>query len=351
MMTFGLFRKVEFFIFIEFIIVSIIVIITYLNHSYFLIKHRLDSHKLQKLNKLFSLMQDAGKPLKLPYLNQTELLLQALSDWDNHAPPSKAWQEIKTAFIKEQMLPVAIQYIAAKNWIRRFFLLRCFEYVIDAQYEPELIRLIKDTVPLISIRTTPLILLSPTKALINALIDKIYQSHQRFQKLYLVQLHASPLLYDVILEKLQESHDPKLRHLCYRILKQIGVTQIFYAEILKDVNSTDFELKLSAIRILGEAEPKASASILITLLKDPNWVVRNNTLQSISQTKNPELLKYVVAALDDESWWVKINAAKVVSNLTEAERNTLNIDEKYRQYQAFDEPQYFLKIHTLRERE
>lgn len=340
---------VEFFIIAEFCIVILLVLITYIYRGYYLYRSTTREIRTAQINVVLQRIQTNQVIEQLPYSVHPHLLIYAFLAWDKTHKGSMVWNKNKVILMKDQILPNAIKYIHSADWIKRFWLLQCFEFYIDIHYEQAFISLINDSFSVISLGTTAIAMQYSTKAVINALIDKIYLAYPQFQKLYIFQLRANYVLYEVIKERLMTSEDSKLRILCYKILKQIGATQQFYTFAIHDVSSNSLELKLAAIRILADANPTAATLVLIELLKHKNWLVRNTAIRSMARLKKEDTIKYIAIATNDASWWVRVNAAKILANFGDEGRALLEISSKTSKLETYQEPMYFLKIHDLRE--
>lgn len=345
----NLYHVVEYFIIAEFFIVLFLVIATYLTRAYYFYRSYMKKIRISKINAELNNIQATQTIKKLPYLRHIHLVIAALVNWDKHHQSTIEWNQNKIILMKEQILPQAVKFITSKDWSKRFLLLQCFDYYIDKTYEESFIRLIYDQSPIVSIETPAIALRFAKKPVIVALVDKIYKAHPKFQKLYLVQLTPNPILYDVVEEQLLSSTDPEMRHLCYRILKQIDITERFYKLAINDIKSPNLELKLSAIRSLIGADPNAISTAIIPLLSDKNWLVRNAAIQTLAKFNKEEVIKYLAQALSDEVWWVRVNAAKMLANFGDEGRALLEISSKNQELAAFNEPEYFLKIRNLRE--
>lgn len=350
MLTRYIHHMADYFIALEFISVIGMVLLLYIVKIYFFLKARIIQVKVASIDKTFEAMQAQHTILALPYPRQTYLLIRAFISWDTMHKNSSTWDKQKSIIMQTQILPNAIKYINSRDWGKRFWLLECFKYYIDNNYETVFIKLIYDKFDVVSLKTIVIALHYATKPVIEAIVDKIAHAHPRFQKLYIIQLHANPMLYQVINEKLSTETSPLLRQTCYRILQQIGATPQFYQFAIRDLASSDLELKLSTMPIIAAANPTAATLILMPLLDDPNWLIRNAAIKSIGHLKQIDIIAPVTKALQDPSSWVRENAAKILSNLGEEGNAILETYSDVHKQSKFKEAKYFLKLMSREEK-
>jgi hypothetical protein len=344
MLTHYIHRLADYFIALEFLSVIGMVLLLYIVKAYFFLKARATHVKLAKIDKTFETMRAQQAILPLPYLKQTYLLIRAFTSWDKTHKGSNTWDNQKSVIMQNQILPNAIKYINSHDWSKRFLLLECFKYYIDNKYETIFIKLINDKFDVVSLRTIIIALRYATKPVIEAVVNKITHAHPRFQKLYIIQLHANPMLYQVINERLTTDTSPLLRQTCYRILRQIGATPQFYQFAIHDLESSDMELKLSTMPVIAVTNPTAALPILLPLLDDPNWLIRNAAIKSIGHLNKADILVPITKLLQDPSSWVRENAAKILSNLGTEGNTILETYSDAHKQSKFKEAKYFLKL-------
>ncbi|MBY0545010.1 MAG: HEAT repeat domain-containing protein [Gammaproteobacteria bacterium] len=335
---------IEIFIFLEFFIVLFFVILAYFLYLYIRIKQKLDTKRSHEIDALFLQMDIKGELMQLPYKKHVHLLIETFMAWDKAHKDSQNWQRYHVELMKEQILPAASHYIKSRNWTKRFWLLECLDYYMDQNYETILIKLINDPFSIISIGSTHIAIRFGSRRVLQSLLDKICLEEGHFQVLYISQLTSTPILYTLIEEKLIMSQEAHARESCYRILAEIGAKREFYNFAVNDVDSTNLELKLAAIRLLSDTNPEAATPILIALLKHPNWLVRNAAIRGMAHLKNNAIIPYVIEACNDSTWWVRVNAAKILAQFESPDQN----DALTQELAAFQEPQYFLKIREIK---
>jgi hypothetical protein len=333
----------------EAVIIFLLVICVYMVGFVSYIKKYFDAKKIKKIDHFFINFCHHNNGGHLPYAKQPHIIIRSFFRWDDMRKKDSGWQKHKKDLMRTQVLPSAVKYGQARNWGRRFLLVQCLLYYVDATYEKLVIKLVNDRVPVISINAVKVAINVDTVPVLEALVERINKVTDHFQILYIAQLSVTSALLSVIKTKLSNHEDTRLCRTCYRILKKIGPTDLFFEEAARDVQSKDLELKLSAIRILEKTHKEKATPILIQLLSDENWLVRNIAVQSMSHLEKEAILQPLGNALNDEAWWVRVNAAKVLANLGEEGLALLASYQGERGDEKFQEPSYFMKIRNIRE--
>lgn len=338
---------VKWFIIFEFIVVAAFVLATYGIRLFFLTYKRLDHRLKQKIDAAFLSMMQTGVVKTLPFRSHPALLVTTFMSWDKAHKDSVPWLQIRMAIMQKGILPHASAFSKSRMWTHRYWVVQCFHYYIDTSYQNILIKLIFDKFSVVSISCTDIALKTNEKSVVQALINKICAEHDHIQALYITKMQRTPLVYEVIYKKLQNTHHIRAKLACYRMLQQIRPTKKFYSIAHHDLYHTNLDLRLAAIRILAQADPIAATTPLLILLDDPNWIVRNTVIQHIEALPEDDILKALNKAVDDESWWVRMNAAKVLSGMGEKGLALLEKNSHLHHLHTLKEPAYFLKIHNM----
>lgn len=340
---------VEVVLIFEAIVIFLLIVFVYMVGFVAYIKKYFDAKKIKKIDHFFINFCHHQNSGYLPYAKQPHLLIRSFFRWDDLHKKDTGWQKNKSELMKEKILPNAVKYSQVRNWGKRFLLVQCLLYYVDVTYEKIVIKLINDIIPVVSINAVKVALNLDTTPVLEALVTRISQVTDHFQILYVAQLSATTTLLRVLKDKLSNYQNIKLCKTCYRILKKIGPTDLFFEEASRDIQSKDLELKLSAIRVLEKTDKEKATPILIQLLSDENWLVRNIAVQSMSHLEKEAILQPLGNALHDEAWWVRVNAAKVLANLGAEGHALLATHNIGKSDEKFQEPSYFLKIRDVRE--
>lgn len=340
---------IEWFIIFEFVMVAAIVIGTYIIRFLFIFRRRVDKEIEKKIGDCFTKMMRMGTTFPLPRGASAELLMNAFIAWDKQHEASAEWIKIRVAIMRDSILPQSVKFANSRRWIHRYWLVQCFHYYIDTSYQTVFTKLIFDKFSLVSISCTRTALHMNQKAVIHALVRKVCMVHENFQSLYISQMEAMPILYEVVHEILAAKPTGHIKIACYRILHQIHPLHAFYPMIYSDLYHDNLDVRTAAIRILAEANPVAAAGPLLHLLGDPNWIIRNTVIQSIKLLPEKDILQALNTAVTDENWWVRVNAARVLSEMGAKGLAILQKNAGLKELNTLQEPAYFLKIHDLLE--
>ncbi len=212
-----------------------------------------------------------------------------------------------------------------------------------------LIQLINDERPIISINATRLSNVLVAPSIYQAIIEKLTSIESALQKLYISQLPQNDVLLNVIKNNLINTKSNTLKKLYYDVVYSCGSREDFYDLAQLDIESLDKECQLAAIRVLAQSDPEKAKNKLFSLLKSNDWLIRNSVIQSLVKINISESLDQLAQCLNDESYWVRVNAMKGLLNIGEEGR--LIVTEYMVSNEARFQPlaSYFLDIQKMRE--
>lgn len=329
------------FIVIEVVLVTLLIIGSYLSKAWFMINNVREQKKAAKIRAYFENRDIKTPP---PYPENSGLIFSELSK------TSMITEQEKRDFVKYHMIKRTRRFINSKSFIKRYYLLESFDYYITMKDKPILIQLIKDTRHIIGSKASRLANVLIDKSIYQAIIEKISELDVSIQKLYIAQLVKNDTLLRVIENNLNNTDVKALRKLYYDIAYHCGSDQALYNLALIDVDHSDGECQLAAIRVMALSDPEQAKNKLFTLLKSNDWLIRNSVLQSLMQIKIPESIDELAKCLNDENYWVRINSTKALLNSGDEGRRLLT------DYQASNEARfktvaaYFLDIQKIKEK-
>lgn len=328
------------FLVLELVTVTVLVLLTYVFKLYFSWEKR-SNHK--KRAKILNFLTKKEKNIAPPYLHQPNLWLKVLGKTDQIS------HEEKSQIISEYLLDRVRANISSRNWLKRYYLVKAYQYAITPYDKDTLMKLINDELPIISLSAVSVSYALSSEEIYQAIIDKLLMLDAPTQKIYISSLTRDTALLSLLKKTLSISPSTELKQLCYTILSAIGPNQSFFELAKEDTKENNMECRLSAIPVLAEADPEKAMPMMKELLQDSNWLVRNKVAHTLSLLHHPKSLPLLADCLSDENRWVRVNAAKGLAQLGDEGKLLL---AEYKGMDESVEPSlaaYFLEIQKMRE--
>lgn len=306
----------------EFILITLIVCITYFFRIYSFITKKYRVQTEADLEHYLKTVVSQGKIPEIKTFPQKwkkiYLLLKIIKRLNAHYEKSNNWEKIKDLVVYSILLPLAREASNNnKNWVLRFFSAEVFALNTQKQDEPLIIKLVRDPIQLVSLRALTSALNSGSETAINNIIERMSEERILTQSIYLRIFHNAPLpirdLVENILTRTSEKK-PYLRATCYRVLFQFPPTKIHW-NITADLFSKNLELKLSSLKYLAYADTSNSIEILYELLQDPSWKVRLSVMNILTTLNLPDSIPYIKLAQQDPHWRVSACAQRFLNAL------------------------------------
>jgi len=339
------------FIILEFVVVTLIVIGTYLAKLYFVLKGDINESRAKEVREYFKNRNFSSPPphYKHPHLIITELNKSSLKESD------------KKEIITKHLLEIARPYVNSSNWLHRYFLLECYKVVIEPEDKENIIILINDDVDIVNLNAMNLYYFFDDEEVCQVVFDKLNKLSYAGQEIHIPQLPKCNAFYNVLKKNLVKSSDLKQKYLCYNLLKHLGTPAEFYdlaLADLKDIESiTDFatlgddymNCSLAAIEVMAYADPDKAKKLLLKLLKHKNWLVRNKVIHALGKLMLPGTAKEIAQHLADPEYWVRVNASKELLNFGDEGHNVLAQYVKSESAEHHDDVKYFLDIYKFKQ--
>lgn len=256
------------------------------------------------------------------------------------------WKIISSDLFQLIVLPLARKATINKrnyNWVQRFYAAEAFRISPSVYDEKYILGLVNDTIPLVYLTAIHAGVALGSKIVIYAIILQLAKQRRLTQGAFLEAFeHASPEVIAIIVATLNESHDPYIRTVCYKILLQSP----FYEEKLDlrdDLASSNFELRIAAAKYLTLQDKDEAIPTLVNLLKDPHWEVRVAVINCLGKLNAQSAIPDIADCLRDREWWVRINAGQVLKRMGEAGIKMLEAQDPTKDKFAFDVAQSLLK--------
>lgn len=331
---------IETIILVEFSLIIIITLATYLVKGWYVIKERKRNSTIEQINaylsKLVTFKENFNwREFPGKYRN-LEYLLASIHHLDSSVK-DPAWPKIRQDLVQAVVLPLARDAANSNSWEMRFLAVQAMEHYSEPEDEKLLVKLVNDKIPLVSINAITPALKFGSEHSVNDVITQMAKERPITQSIYLKVLEGAPVnLKGVVENRLETSKDPYIRATCYRILTKFATSQVKQADVLSDMKSNNVELKIAAAKYFAHAEKENSISALTELLQSDLWQVRTVTLNILGSLKSTSVIETLSHYLKDSNWWVRLSAAQSLKGLGEPGKAVLKAQDAKEDKFAFD---------------
>ncbi|NBX84894.1 MAG: HEAT repeat domain-containing protein [Gammaproteobacteria bacterium] len=227
-------------------------------------------------------------------------------------------------------LPYLSEDVASLHWPSRnraamlLQLKNKFLKTLSVHEEAYLLKLMADSIRLVSLNAAIAVCFSPTQKMLDVLID-IFNQNRRSQYEFLTMMtsHAAYRIIPLIQARLIREKDIYTRVFCYRMLRQLPKMEISNPFIKSDLNSEHLDLRLAALAYIAYIEKPHFKDFLIEGLQSIFWEVRARAAKLIGYTRDEHLVPFLEPLLQDKVWWVRFRAAEALSLMGKTGMNVL----------------------------
>ncbi len=292
----------------EIILIIALVMVTY---SLYLFYRRKRQHQQVNIKKIQHYLQTPGALQAIPtswqHLPSAVTALQYVAQHPSSMNPERVLQ------LNEKVIrPLAKQWAKRRFWYFRYLAAKGYSYAAQAEDEAEVLALLQDSHPSVSVEASHVIKRIPTKKLVNALIDKVAHYQRKNYEFYLNVFRELPLkTQEYLVERLGYESRLTEKALCYKMLtlySQVPKLQAAYQE----VQSPNRELAIAAIQYVLAADPQPPVDWLQQLFTDPRREIKIFTLAAVAKHRWSSVIELVVKLLEDPEPLVRLSAAKAL---------------------------------------
>lgn len=300
-----------------------IVIATYALYFIYKTKKLLQNKYIIQIQKYLLTNYDSKQAEKKTldkHLIKLKYLILAITKICNIEKKTQQWEQYKLEFVKKYMLPSARKHAKKIRWFSRFIAAKTFALYAMPEDEKTINQLMQDSKPAVTIECIHAIVHLPTELLINTLIDQIAILRRKSYSLYFEPFkHLPKNKKSIIVKRLMKETDPYKRDICYRILMFFPPEPI-EAFVYQDAKAKTIDLCLSAVRFIAYSEGEKALPFLHQMLYDDRWQIKVIILHALVDLNDTSSIDNIEKLLDDQEWWVKINAANALKKLRNNEK-------------------------------
>ncbi len=309
----------------EILLILITIIGTYVLYFIFIMRKKTKILRSAEIETYLIKLNNNIKPLIFDKKwNKLSCLIKAIqSPSIKVIPPTTTWLEKKKEFIINHILPLARKEAQKKGWYANFLAAKAFNLYANDQDEALIKHLLNSNYNTVALEANSAVANVPTKGLINQVITQVSQKRRKSYDLY---LHVFTKLVDgtkfIVMERLEQEHDPYTRDICYRILLKFSAEKP-PSIAFEDAYASTINLSLSAIKYITYTQKELALPFLIKLLDHAPWERKVVIAKSLGKIKDPRSIDSLVNLINDSNRWVRINAIYALKDIGKEGLNKL----------------------------
>lgn len=324
------YRLIYMLIYLEFILVALIVILTFLLRIFYNYKMMKDQRlTLEATHYFVNLIHSKTKidKDKFPqYLNKIEILAPVLIKFRKLVDET-SWNNVRMDIVRSIMLPLARKATESRNWVKRFFAAETFNSIHTKKDDQLILKLINDDNNLVRNSALTASITMCSEKGIYLIISQIAKENILSQSLYLRAFDNATLqVREIVIKRLKNSTEPYIRATCYAILIKFASNEIAW-DVSQDIFSKNLRLMLSAIGFVAYVNREQTIPYLMELIKDSRWQARGIAIYYLGHLRVKTAIPVITSCLKDSNDWVRFVAAEALKNLAIDNINTLVREE------------------------
>lgn len=313
----GLGREIiEIAIIIEFALIIVMVVATYFAKlsAFVLAKRRMKL--IATLEEYFKKLIDTNSTIDIKKFKRRwkkiQILFPIFTKFDDIYANNSTWKNVRRDFLFNILVPLARRRGRSLRWLLRFYSSEVLALTYEPQDETLLLRLLRDRIPLVYLHSINTAIKSNSEAAINAVINRMAKMSLLTQTMYLAPFeHASPTIRSFIENRMKSAKETNIKAQCYKMLMKFKPATVSW-DINTDLNSTDAELRLAALKFLIYINEQDALETVSKKLNDPSGEVKLVALHALGKFNAASTMKEIAQCLNDSEWRVKIAAAEVL---------------------------------------
>lgn len=186
----------------------------------------------------------------------------------------------------------------------------------DIRVTPELIKLLQDRAPIVTFAAAKALARIGVKRELAKILDVVATSKSWSEDQFAeIILNFGP---DIAEDLVRLCDDPRVpaKRLVF-IIDVLGFLRFqgAYETLAKLAEKGEKEVRIRALKALGEIGFPECWSFLVGLLADKAWEIRSQAAKALGKLGHERAIPGLINALDDEVWWVRFNAAVALAKL------------------------------------
>lgn len=302
----------------EAIIIVILIIASIVASILSYISENIENKRMRKIEyillKLLQKHKKFNKKLFPKKFHNVRLLLKTILAFDAQRPPHP-WHELRAEMLEQLVLPLARKKIKSISAITQIYATAAFVLKTDTKDVPSLEKIQYKKSPLAYLNCCIAGINFGIKSIVISLIKLLSSTSWLYQTGYSFLFHGAPkATHHIVAELLAQTEDVSIRATCYDIMLQFPPIKI-KIDVMRDINSDDLTLKLSALKYIAYVDREAAIPLLIKQLASDIYQVRLVSIHRLYLLDAKEAVQSIAQCLNDEDLSVRRSAAKAIIHL------------------------------------
>lgn len=208
------------------------------------------------------------------------------------------------------LLPSGRRFIKKYNYIQKYYATICFYYKFELEDEPSLLKLLSNSMNLVSINAAITIFRHGSDALLEEGIKRL-SAWDELQQNVIAHLIVDyrPKPSQIFLDYLEKEKAPTVRAFCYRLLLLLPLEPNTITHLDEDLVSEFLDLRVAAFNYLVKAKDVVR---LRPFMQDDEWMFRAKAAHALGKLLDEESIEGLTQALSDTEWWVRLRSAEAL---------------------------------------
>lgn len=301
------------------IVIASFIALMYLAKLVVYFKEKKNIKKRKQIHTLFEEHFKKHEPLSLKNVNifkhSIQNVLIVLKDFDTEHQGSDYLELFKSQLSASVFKPVARKLTESRHWFKRYTATLCYLHGFDDIDEPKLIKLLDDSTLLVAINAGMCVLKYNNSPLINAMITSFAASRRLQQSAFaeiFVRNEKKHDISEIVLKRLETESDVYVKIFCYRLLTRLPQASIS-PSARRDLHIASTDLRIAVIEYISHTDDIEKVSLIYSLVDNPDWEIRASIAKALGNIKDDVSTQKLSVFLNDSKQWVRINAAKSLS--------------------------------------
>lgn len=313
-------------VFIEFGLIGIIILTTFLLKILVNFKNRYDQqlaiavmNYFKKIN--FDIHHFDAKKFDIKW-RKLDILLPIIKELELQLDEN--WENLRILFFQTILLPLARLDAMKRSWSSRYYAVKAFSFFFEEQDGNYILKLINDKIAIIRYNAIIPAILYGSEKTINTIVTQMAAEPWLTQFIYLREFYNASGTSRIYIENfLKNSDDSKIRYVCYKLLMNYPPLK-FSWDYKQDFQSDYIRLKIAALLYITYVNRELAIQIITSSLTSQEWQVKAIAIICLKKLKLQKSIAEIADYLNDANQRVALVAMQSLYELGEQGKKELS---------------------------
>ncbi len=303
---------IEYMLIIEIFLITIAVVLTIFFQTFFSYRERVNNRLRDQLKTHILDMICKSTPFDIhtfeSYTLKLPVVIRVVHEIDTKMK-GEYWDALKHFLLTVVMRDEIYHHLESRNWQKRGWALQGLSLTKERTHEIRILKLLQDETPVLRFSAASSGIKLKTRQSIDAVLNAMEREPSYARYAYRdALLRADDEVYHLLVEKLKEERNPRLRICCLEILSQ-KMGYISHDLIANDLTSPELDLRWWATRALENMPTIKTIELLRDRCVDSSWEIRSLAARNIGLLGDKDAIVALSELLEDEHWYVRLSCA------------------------------------------